>query len=307
MEKIELLQNYRKINESYKRKLIFHFGGDKGAGFYSELNTLLFAVLFALKYKLQFVMYSKDCHFAFNNGWNEFFEDFCPTFKNDFVGKSIGRTYLRPGNRRLQLYKLFSNNLIENDVYSLCRSSFFENEKFVIPELGIDGDIRTALKALVPIIYRFNNKYKKYMLDFKDTLFLPDNFICMHIRGGDKAMERELTNPNKYIEEAEKLTTCRNAFIFTDDYRIFSSLKDSHPNWNLFTSTSPEEVGHDASTYLKADELQIRKNFIELFVSIDIATKSELFIGTYSSNIGLFIGIVNDNMKGVDFDKWLII
>ena len=28
MEKKELLQNYRKINESYKRKLIFHFGGD---------------------------------------------------------------------------------------------------------------------------------------------------------------------------------------------------------------------------------------------------------------------------------------
>ena len=41
--------------------------------FVYKLNSLLFSALFALQHKLQFVLYSKDCHFAFGNGWNEFF------------------------------------------------------------------------------------------------------------------------------------------------------------------------------------------------------------------------------------------
>ena len=302
-----IVERYQLLNASYNRKLIFHFGGDKGAGFYSELNSLLFSALFALQHKLQFVLYSKDCHFAFGNGWNEFFEDFCPIYKNDFIGKSISRTYLRTGNRRLQLYKLFSNNLIENDIYSICRSSYFENESFDIPELNIKGDTRSAIKAIIPIIYRFNKVYRKHIDTFIKELSLPNDFISIHIRGGDKVWERELINPDKYIKEAELLTTCRNAFIFTDDYRLFKKLQDQYPNWNLYTSTSPEEVGHNANTYLHESEEKIRRNFIELFASVEIASNCKLFVGTYSSNIGLFIGCLNDNMKGVDFDHWLII
>jgi hypothetical protein len=307
MNNEELLNRYQELNSSYRRKLIFHFGGDKGAGFYSEFNSLLLAVLFALHYKLQFVLYSKDCHFSFNNGWNEFFEDFCPTYKNDIIGRCIGRTYLRPGNRRLQLYKLFSNNLIENDIYSLCRSSFFEHEFFNIPELGIKGDIKTALKILIPIIYRFNKNYQTLINQFVNELSLPSNYITMHIRGGDKSRERKLIDPDFYLMKAEQLSECRNAFVFTDDYRLFKRLQQNHPNWQMFTSTSPDENGHDSNTYLKQSEEIIRRNFVELFASVEIASSSDLFIGTYSSNIGLFIGIMNENMIGVDFDNWLII
>lgn len=304
-----LVAVYRSLNESYKRKLIFHFGGDKGAGFYSELNTLLFSVLFALKYRCRFVLYSADCHFAFGNGWREFFLDFCPAYKCSWIGKTIGRTYLGYGNKRLFLHKLFSNDLMENDVYGLCRSSWFENERFFIPELGIDGDIREALKAIIPIVYRFNDSYTTQIKQLISELNLPDDFICVHIRGGDKERERELPFPQSYIDRAEEVTDCRCAFVFTDDYRIFQKLKDNNPRWTFYTSTAENELGHDAQKYLEDSPQAIKRNFIELFASIEIAVKSQLFIGTYSSNIGLFIGMLIDDDKfiGMDFDRWLIV
>lgn len=304
-----LVDIYRKLNESYKRKLIFHIGGDKGAGFYSELNTLLLSVLFALKYKYQFVLYSKDCHFAFGNGWGEFFHQFCPEYDNDYIGKKIGRTYLGYGNRRLFLYKLLSGNLIENDIYGLCRSAWFEQEMFDIPELAIKGDIRDALKVVISIVYRFNEIYQQQIEDYMEKLNLPHDFICMHIRGGDKVKERDLIEPQNYMDRAEDMTACRNVFLFTDDYRILKILEANNPQWNFFTSTSEHEVGHDAYEYLKEPEQNIRHSFIELFASIEIAVKSELFIGTYSSNIGLFIGMLLDDSKfvGMDFDRWMIL
>ena len=46
-----------------------------------------------------------------------------------------------------------------------------------------------------------------------------------------------------------------------------------------------------------------------MFASIDIFLKSELFIGTYSSNPRLFVDMLLDDnkMSGMDYDKWLII
>lgn len=308
-ENKELVASYRQLNDSYERKLIFHFGGDKGAGFYSELNTLLFSVLFALKYRYKFVLYSADCHFAFGNGWNEFFLDFCPEYKNSWIGKTIGRTYLGYRNKRLFLYKLFSHDIVENDIYGLCRSSWFENEKFNIPELSIDGSIRNALRGIIPIVYRFNDTYTTQIKEFVQRLNMPDDFICMHIRGGDKERERELLNPQCYIDRAEAATDCRNAFVFTDDYRIFHKLKNDNLQWKFYTSTSEHELGHDANEYLKDSPQAIKRSFIELFASIEISIKSRLFIGTYSSNIGLFIGMLMDDDKfiGMDFDRWLIL
>jgi len=86
------IETYRQLNESYPKKLIHHFG--TGNGFYSELNSLLFSTLFCLQNKLRLEIYSKDAPFTFNNGWTEYFEPFCPEYKNDIIGKRISRDYL---------------------------------------------------------------------------------------------------------------------------------------------------------------------------------------------------------------------
>jgi len=305
MNSIEI---YKQLNESFQRKFIHHFG--TGNGFYSELNSLLFSTLFCLQNKLRLVLYSKDAPFTFGNGWNEYFETFCPEFKNDFIGKRISRDYINNhrDNHICYLYKILTKNDILNDIYWYCRSGWFEHSHFDIPELGIKGDIRQAMKIIIPIVYRFNNNYTHIINNFINKLDLPKRYISLHVRAGDKITERALITPQNYLEKAKSLSNCHNIFIATDDYRIYERLRDENPDYTFFTSTSPEERGNDTEKLFASTQDTIRNNLIEMFASVEAFLHSELFVGTYSSNPGLFVGMqIDKKMIGMDYDRWLIL
>lgn len=305
MNNIEI---YKQLNESYKRKLIHHFG--TGNGFYSELNSLLFSTLFCLQNKLRLELYSKDAAFTFGNGWTEYFKPFCPEFRNDYIGKRISRDYINNHRNKhiCYLYKIFTRNDILNDIYWYCRSGWFEHSRFNIPELGIDGDIRQAMKVIIPIVYRFNNRYTSIIDKFIEGLHLPNEYISLHVRAGDKITERDLVSSQAYLEKAQKHSDCHNVFVATDDYRIFEQLRDNNPDYTFYTSTSPNEKGYNQDRFVTSSEETIRNNLIEMFASINIFLQSVLFVGTYSSNPGMFVGMqINDRMIGMDFDKWLIL
>lgn len=305
---MDIIEKYRQMNESFQRRLIHHFG--TGNGFYSELNSLLFSTLFCLQNRLRLEIYSKDAPFTFGNGWNEYFESFCPDFKNDFIGKRISRDYINnhKNNHICYLYKVLTKNDILNDIYWYCRSGWFEHTHFEIPELGINGDIRQAMKVLIPIVYRFNEKYTHIINTFINDLDLPQRYISMHVRAGDKITERELVTPQKYLEKAKTFSDCHNIFVATDDYRIFEQLRDDNPDYTFYTSTSPEERGNDTEKLFASSNDIIRINLIEMFASVEVFLHSELFVGTYSSNPGLFVGmLIDERMIGMDYDKWLIL
>ena len=305
---MDLIKIYQQLNESYHRKLIHHFG--TGNGFYSELNSLLFSTLFCLQNKLRLELYSKDATFTFGNGWTEYFEPFCPEFKNDYIGKRISRDYINNHRDKhiCYLYKIFTKNDILNDIYWYCRSGWFEHSHFCIPELGIDGDIRQAMKVIIPIVYRFNDKYAAIMDKFIDDLNLPDEYISLHVRAGDKVTERKLITPQDYLEKAKLHSDCHNIFVATDDYRIFELLRDNNPEYTFYTSTSPEDKGNNTEMFFESPQDNIKRNLIEMFSSIELFIKSKLFIGTYSSNPGLFVGMLaDDKMIGMDFNRWLIL
>ena len=52
----------------------------------------------------------------------------------------------------------------------------------------------------------------------------------------------------------------------------------------------------------------MRKDMIKLFASMEILRKSNYFVGTYSANPGMFLGMCMEKDKtfGVDLDKWQI-
>ena len=305
---MDILERYKQLNSSFKIKLIHHFG--TGQGFFSELNSLLFSVLYCLRNKLRIELYSKDASFCFGNGWSEYFELFCPEYKNDLIGKRISRGYynLNKGDKFLFLYKTITKNLVSSDIYWYCRTSWFEHSHFNIPELGINGDIRHAMKTIIPIVYRFNPKYTTIIQNMINDLNLPVNYISLHVRAGDKASERQLILPQDYLNKAKEVSFCKNVFVATDDYRIYDQLKQDNPSYTFYTLTSPSEKGYDNDTFIASSHDDIRQNLIELFASIQIILKSELFVGTYSSNPGMFVGMqIDDKMIGMDFDRWLII
>ena len=305
---MNIIDNYIQLNNSYHTKLIHHFG--TGQGFFSELNSLLFSTLYCLRNKLKLELYSKDAFFCFGEGWTEYFEEFCPQYNNDFIGKRISRGYYNRDNsyKYLFIYKYLTNNLVSNDIYWYCRTAWFEHSHFNIPELGINGDIRHAMKVIIPIVYRFNSKYTALIAEKIKEIELPSTYISLHIRAGDKATERNLISPQDYLEKAKCYSTCKSVFVTTDDYSIFEKLRDNNPDYTFYTSTSPEERGYDQNMFSISSKEIIQKNLIGMFASIQIILNSELFVGTYSSNPGMFIGMLLDNkMIGMDFERWLII
>lgn len=302
------IETYKQLNESYKRKLIHHFG--TGNGFYSELNSLLFSTLFCLQNKLRLELYSKDAVFTFGNGWTEYFKPFCPEFKNDFIGKRISRDYINNHRDKhiCYLYKIYTRNDILNDIYWYCRSGWFEHSHFHIPELGIDGDIRHAMKVIIPIVYRFNDRYTSTIDKVIKDIKLPTEYISLHVRAGDKITERNLITPQTYLEKAKLHSDCQNIFVATDDYRIFEQLRENNPQYTFYTLTSSGEKGYDQDKFVLSSKEDIQHNLIEMFASIKIFLQSILMVGTYSSNPGMFVGMQLDKkMIGMDFDRWLIL
>jgi len=303
------LVKFKHLNNSHKTKLIWHFGS--GWGFYSELNSLLFATLYCLQNRIRIEVYSKDATFCFGNGWKEYFQPIFPEYNNNFIGKRINQGYnnFSHNNKYLFLYKILTKNFVGNDIFWFCRSSWFEHLNFNIPELGINGDIREAMKVIIPIIYRFNPNYDDMINERINNLKLPNNYISIHVRAGDKKRERNLIPPQEYINKAVSNSDCKNVFVATDDYRIFEKLKKDNPTYTFYTLTSPNETGYDNDTFFSSSKENIRSNLVEMFASIRIILQSKLFVGTRSSNPGLFIGmqLSDDKMIGMDFEHWLII
>lgn len=313
---------YRQLNESFKERFVYHFG--TGSGFYSEFNNMILCMMFCLKRKVQFQLYSQDAFFFEGMGWRKMFLPFCVekksrfhhhfNYREDFIFPSSGNTENRSKMKMkfaiLSAYKIFTGNCLTSDVFYKCRTTWFEKETFTLPALGLENvSLRQAAQELVNIAYRFNAEYTAKIEKEIATLSLPDEFIGLHIRGGDKITERNLFPSHAYIQKAEQISSIRNAFILTDDYRLYENIVKKYPHWNFFTLTFPDERGYDNNQFSINTPERREKELLKVFASLEIMRRSELFIGTYSSNPGMFLGMCmpKEKVYGLDFPDWIIL
>ena len=98
------LQQYRMYNSSFRRKFVYRLGGS--AGFFSEYNNMVLAILYCIVNRIQFVLESEEANFSSGKGWTEFFLPFC---------KEIKGKWLRLFNfRRKPTYKNFYERVCFN-------------------------------------------------------------------------------------------------------------------------------------------------------------------------------------------------
>ena len=80
-----------------------------------------------------------------------------------------------------------------------------------------------------------------------------------------------------------------------------------YPEWAIWTLCTPLERGYTQSAADKESVEEKERNMITLFATIEVLNNATKFVGTYSSNIGMFMGMRNPSIcRGVDFDHWLI-
>lgn len=304
----DLAEEYKKLNSSFRKTLIFHLGID--AGFFAEYTYMVNAILYCLQHKIQFKLYSADANFGYDKGWTDYFMPFCEEVTESFHRKynihtapawsKVVSVSMQQKSLKFIKWKLKSIviNLVAS-VSSLCvykswtqlnhNVTFNPNQHFCIPELGVDGDYMHAFNKLAEITFRFNRETTIECNKLIESLQLPPNYIGCQIRGGDKVTETELLSPKYYAQIMKDKIENQTAFVLTDDYTIFHRLQESSPNTRWLTLCSPEEKGYVNSTFMQNTGLQKKAQILRLMASMQILLNSSYFVGSITTGPSLFL------------------
>ncbi len=301
-------KEYRRMNEAFRKRLIFHVGF--GGGLYSELDSMMEFMLFCYQHRIRFELYADDANFSKPGGmgWEELFEPFCPINHDPLNRKANYRptdylSQIRP--HRLwtkgyyyprKLKRRTGADYLTQDVWCMCISDEFKKSEIIWPLFGMDGTCETEFAKLSSVAICPKPEIRRQMDELIAGLNLPEHYISMQVRGGDKYLEYdELVEADAFIEKVGQLKLeTKNVFVFTDDYRNVTYLKEKCPQWNIMTLTREDERGYFNSEFNQQDWEFRKANLIKLLAIIEVCVKADLHIGSNQSCVDMYLR----SMKG---------
>lgn len=283
-----------------KRKLVFHLG--HSAGFYSELNNMVLAILFCQYNDIEFQLYSADANFGKCRGWDDFFIPFCHEPKS-WIHHYINNRSTKPTGRKRRLllafYKMFHPNTYLT--YELWDRIRHMDEDHPLEE------IRQRCSIIIDEVYRFNAITKKEVEALKKKVDMGGAYLGLQIRRGDKTIEHEAVNLLAYLSAAEESCSFDRIFVMTDDFGMVQAVRSVLPGSMVCSLTAPDETGYNHNVFMKRSKEEKVRHFLNLFAQMEILNNAEKVVCTYSSNPGMFMGMRHVGQTiGVDFKDWLI-
>ncbi|KQN30876.1 hypothetical protein ASE92_19250 [Pedobacter sp. Leaf41] len=286
-----LISQYQNINNKFDKQLIFRLGSE--AGFFSEYNNMVFAIIYCLDNAIKFTLSSNNSNFS-KIGWQEYFNEFCTEVYDEFHFESNYRLHHKPSivKRIKNKFKKYSSSTyLTQDLWGKFHSSTFEKLNFNIKELQIHGSLLNASQRIIGITWSYNNTIKKQIDSIIDTLSLPKKYASLHIRMGDKYKETKITDPEHYVEKLTQYTDTKDIFVATDDYSVIITLQEKFPLYQFNSLTEPQAKGYDQQEFTKLNELKKYSELVLLFASIEILAQSTNLVCTYTSNIGMYLAM----------------
>ena len=312
----ELRREYCKLNDSFDKGLAYGMGIH--GGLFSEINLLIFTIVYCLNHKVRFVPHSGGFGPKTDKGWGDYFEYFYPEVFDenlDRLNTKVKTQYnlkLTKPRRlwRSMRYKLAIRGLksthnithLSFDLWDKIYDRRLERASLDIPELRINGDFQEGCCTIAHMIWNFNPKVKKQIGVLRDSLNLPETYVGFQIRRGDKHSEAEIIGIKQYIDEAISRTAVRKAFVLTDDFGVIEDLKKEYPTWKFYTLCQPHERGYVHSEFITRTKEQVYTGTVRLMASVEILRFSELFIGTFSANPSMFLAMMMAREKAISMD-----
>ena len=92
------------------------------------------------------------------------------------------------------------------------------------------------------------------------------------------------------------------------DYQVLMQAREDHPEWELHSLCEADEAGYFHQEFMRQPKDVIHRKTMRLFASVDILKNAELFMGTFSSNPGMFMGMRMEAAKclSVNGSGWRI-
>lgn len=318
------LASYRRVNESFERKMVYRMGVD--CGLFVEMNYMVNAMIYCLAHRIRFQLYSDDANFGTGVGWTEYFLPFCEevheTFHQEYnfhrlpswlhimrlcwIQKSIGpvawkvkktvKTWIgHRVARRAYGEKVFLAQDVPNEPLARC----------MVPELGIDGDYMSTFALLARMVWRLHPDILQQEKACQRRLSLPAVYSGVQIRGGDKVSETRLIDGKALIEKLS-LHDGDSLFILTDDYRLFLKAKEDFPKLRLLTLCQEDESGYHHKQFSQEDSLNKKTSIKRLLISVDWLLGSHSFVGSITTGPSVFVMKVrhgDDHMQAIDCPK----
>lgn len=309
-------EKYETLNCSFDKVMIYHVGID--AGFFAEYTYMLNAMIYCLVNKIQFRMYADDANFGFERGWEDYFLPFCPLVHDDlhrkynyhatpsltslwhstmYEDKKRGiATFIKmlawkiklslndfAGKRKAR--KKYGHSVMFNsDVRS------FSQARYVIPELDIDGDYLAAFRRMVDITWHFNDNTNAYKKSLVSELNIPEEFVGCQLRGGDKIIEvGSLLTSEFVIEKLRKLSDIKDAFVLTDDYRLYEQACKAFPDMRFITLCDKAERGYVNSAFTGKRGEGKRQQMLRFLTTVEILKGAKLFAGSITTGPSFFL------------------
>ena len=293
-------------------------------GLYSELVNLALAKVYADKYNYRLLVNSRNWNSKIDNGLSDWFIPYFEethsilTYQEKIYNNEkpwIGKIYYNPSafwgywRERLynKIYKIF------NPTALLSKESFQRMHSGDFLSQYSEGELLNAVSNSFKKFYNYNALTQNSISEKKQYINIPDNYISIHIRRGDKIVtgEMEDINLNIYVDAIRKYSyISNNIYIATDDVTVISyiSKKLSDIDIKIYYNKENKLKGFDEKTYnLKSDSVR-RDEVLNMLFDMDMMINSSFFIGTFSSNVGcvvaMYLGL--DKCHSIDV-SWKIV
>lgn len=293
-------------------------------GLYSELFNLCLANVFCEKMGYKLCVNTFYWNAKIEKGWDDYFESVFKCYNNYFSAQDkiytkerpwIGKIYYKPkeffsfyfSNIANSLYLLFHpHTLLTKDVFEKMRS-----EQFILNILGENAFnlMATSFRQM----YLLNDKTQAHIRQKTNQLGLPDKYIGVHIRRGDKITSKEMQDIHldNYVNTIIKYKDISsNVYIATDDTNIINDLKRKlcpHGFIVLYNYMNKSTGFIEASFNDSPKQIRYEET-LNVLLDMEVLIHSKFFIGTYTSNLSrvvpFFLGL--DKCVSLDND-WNII
>lgn len=261
-------------------------------GLFSEINILLLAIDYCKKnnYYLKVEIDTREGlngKLYFQYGFDKYFDistietyDINKNYKNIIVSGGFGKS---------------SEDITRLNFLSLRRHHTTYNEMKLIT-----NHIKLS-------------KYIGEKINIKISSFnLPSEYVFFHIRRGDKLKhESKLYKFSDYLKfhlQNEKVNHIKDIFIASDDFNVINEsllyIKDNNMDFKIFHNCSPNIKGHNTH-YNNVKKLYFDEDyFVNLMSDIEVSKFAQHIYCTFTSNLGRFTALYNENITSLDIKTW---
>ena len=293
-------------------------------GLYSELFNLCLANVYAQHQHLSLRLNTYLWNSRLNKGWCDYFEPTLNCSNNPFPAQDkvytnekpwIGKIYYKP-EEFFSYYFMKILNHIYNIFYPrhLLTKDIFEDmrsKEFIYDTLG--NNAFNTMASAFKQMYILNDSTKSRLGQRTGELKLPDDYIGIHIRRGDKITSQEMQEIRigKYVSSIlDHKAISSNVYIATDDVSIIDELNQqlSPHGISVFYNNQNQSQGFNEATFNRFSRQARYEEMLNVLLDMEVLIHSKFFIGTYTSNLSrvvpFFLGL--DKCISLDND-WNII